>query len=472
MLSESDVRKHASRESCWVIIRGSVYDLTSFVDDHPGGAAVILKYAGKDATAAFEPLHPGNTLEVHLEPKHNLGPVAPSAIKQSPEQQPSEARNGAPKAVALQTPKKFKLSAVINLGDFERAASYNLDPKAFAFYRAGADDEKTLDWNRRSWQAVRFRPRVLRPIGKVDLSTSIMGIKFSSPFFISPAGAGKLAHPEGEILMTKAAAKHKVLHWVCNMASCTQLEMAEARAPDQTTFWQIYAMTNLAITEKEIKQAVERGYKGFALTVDAIRAGKRERDLRFGVEEFESPEDPETTADGNTHGGGISATRAPVWSAFDWPSAIAWIRSFTDLPIAIKGIQCWEDAALCMQFGVHPWLSNHGGRQLEGAPSAVETLIEIRQHCPSVFQKCEVIVDGGIMRGTDVVKALALGAKAVGLGRTFLYALSFGEAGVNRAINILQQEVETAMALLGVEKVEDLGPEYVDISAFELRARL
>jgi L-lactate dehydrogenase (cytochrome) len=135
----------------------------------------------------------------------------------------------------------------------------------------------------------------------------------------------------------------------------------------------------------------------------------------------------------------------------------------TDLPIAIKGIQTWEDAALCMQHHVHPWLSNHGGRQLEGAPSALETMIEIRENCPEVFEQCEVIVDGGIQRGTDIVKALCLGARAVGLGRPFLFSLVFGKAGVTKAIRILMQEMETAMALLGVTNVGQLGPEYVKL---------
>jgi L-lactate dehydrogenase (cytochrome) len=124
---------------------------------------------------------------------------------------------------------------------------------------------------------------------------------------------------------------------------------------------------------------------------------------------------------------------------------------------------------LCMQYGVHPYLSNHGGRQLEGAPSAVETLIEISEHCPEVFHKCEVIVDGGVTRGSDIVKALALGAKAVGLGRGFLYPLVFGEPGVSKAIRILKNEVETTMALLGVTSIDQLNPSYVTMSA---RARI
>lgn len=118
-----------------------------------------------------------------------------------------------------------------------------------------------------------------------------------------------------------------------------------------------------------------------------------------------------------------------------------------------------------MQYGVHPYLSNHGGRQLEGAPSAVETLMEIREHCPEVFDKCEVIVDGGITRGSDIVKALALGAKSVGVGRGFLYSLVFGEPGVSKAIRILKHEVETSMALIGVTSIDQLNPCYVTMSA-------
>lgn len=142
-------------------------------------------------------------------------------------------------------------------------------------------------------------------------------------------------------------------------------------------------------------------------------------------------------------------------------SAVSWLRNITDLPIAIKGIQSWKDAALCMKYGVHPWLSNHGGRQLEGAPSAVDTLLAIHAHCPEVIRRCDVIVDEGISRGSDIVKALALGAKGVGLGRAFLYALALREPGVDKAIRILKNEVETTMALLGVVSVDSLNPSYV-----------
>lgn len=140
-----------------------------------------------------------------------------------------------------------------------------------------------------------------------------------------------------------------------------------------------------------------------------------------------------------------------------------WLRGLTDLPIAIKGVQTWEDALLCMHYGVHPWLSNHGARQLDGSPAAVETLLDIRRHCPEVLTRCNVIVDGGVTRGSDVVKALCLGARAVGLGRTFLYSLRFGEKGVAKAIRILRHEIEVCLALLGVDSLEKLSAAYVSV---------
>ncbi|KAH8698969.1 oxidoreductase [Talaromyces proteolyticus] len=459
MVTRAEVNEHASKTSCWVIIKGVAYDLTSFLDVHPGGSRIILKYAGKDATEAFDPIHSADTLEKHLSPELNLGPVTESEGKEV-----AENKNPAPKpAMETQGTKKLaSLKSIITIRDFELAASQILSARSFAFFKAGADDEYTAQWNRTSWQSIRFRPRVLKPIPEVTLTTTVLGNKFSSPLFICPAGGAKLAHPTGEVSLTKAAAKHNVLHWVCNNSGCTKQEISDARAGNteqQKLYWQIYALSDLSTTEKEIRQAINLGYKGFALTVDAIRAGKRERDVRVGLQE--EPNDEYDDDDGDdSFASGPTVKRSHVWTEFHWQSAIKWLRSITDLPIAIKGIQTWEDATLCMHYGVHPWLSNHAGRQLEGAPSAAETLIAIRTNCPMVFEECEVIVDGGITRGTDIVKALALGAKAVGLGRSFLYSLVFGERGVSKAIRILNHEIETTMALLGVTSIDQLNPSY------------
>ena len=146
--------------------------------------------------------------------------------------------------------------------------------------KAGADDEFTAQWNRDSWKAIRFWPRVLRPIESVDTSTIILNNSFSAPFFICPAGGPKLIHPEGEVLLTKAAGKNSILHWVCNMSACSPDEIVRVKRPGQHLYWQIYAANDLEMTKKEVEKAILLGFTGIALTVDAIRAGKRERDAR------------------------------------------------------------------------------------------------------------------------------------------------------------------------------------------------
>ncbi|KAG0652484.1 L-lactate dehydrogenase [Hyphodiscus hymeniophilus] len=394
---------------------------------------------------------------------------------------PSLVKNGAsspPKSTLresfISTHKTPSLRAIINITDFEAAAAQIMEPRSFAFYNSGAEDEITKRWNQKNWQSIRFRPRVLVPIESVEICTTILGNKYTAPFFMSPTGAGDLAHPEGQMILAKVAASNNVMQWVSHYSRDMLKEIMDTREGGQV-FYQTYISTDLRVTEMELRGAIAIGYGGFALTVDAPRIGKREQVLRSNIEDF----DPRRTSKlhhgrwdcNSTTVSFYDLTRAscqyycrPSYQ-FDWISAVKWIRGITDLPIAIKGIQTWEDAALCMQHGVHPYLSNHGGRQLEGAPSAVETLLEIREHCPEVFQKCEVMVDGGVKRGTDIVKALALGAKAVGLGRGFLYPLVFGERGLNKAMGILKHEVETTMALLGVTSVDQLTDSYVTMSA-------
>ncbi|KAJ5856999.1 hypothetical protein N7455_007893, partial [Penicillium solitum] len=445
----SEVAKHTTINNCWVIINDNVYDVTEFLKKHPGGAKIILAHAGRDATKAFESFHQAEIIDQNLGPDKNIGTVTQdvSSISQAD--------------AMIESPRpKPKLSSIISLSDFERAASKSLPDSSFAFLKSGAEDEYASNWNRDSWKALRFRPRVLRPIESVDISCTLLSTKLSAPFFICPAGGAKLANTKGDLCLVKAAARHGILHWVCNNSAISQQDMANARAPDQTLYWQIYAMADLEVTEKQIKEAVKLGYKGFALTVDAIRAGKRERDLRMATLDTEEDEDDDLEAE-ESFAKEPSVQRPPVWSSFDWKSSIEWLRKMTSLPIAIKGIQCWEDALLCMEYGVHPWLSNHGGRQLDSAPSAMDTLLSIRNNCPEVFGRCEVIVDGGVTRGSDVVKALALGAKGVGLGRPFLYSLVFGEAGASKAIRILKHEIETTMALLGVTSLDQLNSSYV-----------
>ncbi|KAH7137835.1 oxidoreductase [Dactylonectria macrodidyma] len=477
LFTRPQVRQHASRKSCWIIIDKTVYDITEFVDSHPGGSKLLLNYGGRDATEPFEQLHSAGTLEKYLTPQQVelIRPMIHELTRHDSQMLGSvEATEPSTKAEAqVAQPRKVRLSSVLSIQDFEIAASKILPPRSFAFFKSGAEDEYGYNWNLDSWKTVRLRPRILRPISVVDTSCSLLGTRWSAPFFICPAGGGKIANPAGEVLLTKAAAKHNVLHWVCNNASCSKREIADVRAQNQTLYWQIYAKSDLRESEKEVREAIELGYKGFALTVDAVRAGIRERDLRVKSDEqladdtsAEGESESESESDeANDFANGQTVKRPPVWTEFSWDSAVEWLRGLTDLPIAIKGIQCWEDAALCMQYeGVHPWLSNHGGRQLDTAPSAIDTLADIQKHCPHLCVKREVIIDGGVTRGADIVKALALGARGVGLGRPFLYALVLGEAGVSKALRILKYEVETTMALLGATSLHQLNPSQVDTS--------
>lgn len=168
-----------------------------------------------------------------------------------------------------------------------------------------------MSWNSASWKYIRFRPRVLRPVESVDTSCTILGSKFSVPFIICPAGGGKLANPLGEVLLTKAAGKHNVLHWISNVAGCTKEELAAARSANQNLYWQIYPKVDLTFSEEEIRTAIALGYKGFALTVDGVRIGKREHDLRVTMAEdsLENEGEQEEEEDADAHEGEPTAVK-------------------------------------------------------------------------------------------------------------------------------------------------------------------
>jgi L-lactate dehydrogenase (cytochrome) len=229
----------------------------------------------------------------------------------------------------------------------------------------------------------------------------------------------------------------------------------------------VYIHKDRKVTEKDLRRVKELGYKGVMVTVDAPVVGKRERDERVTIFTEESEEGSYAKAAAGSRGLAKSTS-----SYFDikliWHD-LFWLRSVLgpDMPIAVKGIQTAEDAALCASIGAHVYVSNHGGRQLDGAPTSIETLLEMRRHCPWVFDKVEVYVDGGYRRGTDVVKAIALGARAILLGRPFLFSLAFGQDGAEKTIEILNGEIVTAMRLLGVTRLDELGPQHINATELE-----
>ncbi|KAF9821919.1 hypothetical protein IEO21_00349 [Rhodonia placenta] len=460
--SLQDVAQHNSASSCWVIISDKVYDVTDFLPEHPGGAKIILKYAGRDATAAYEPIHPPDALDKNLPPEKHLGSVDTSSAKTL--QQERESRKKTKDEIRMQQAqtRKPQINQILSLRDMENVALNVISYKAKAYYYSAADDELTNAENARAFSRFFFHPRVLRPISKVDVSTSILGIKSSIPVFASGAALAKLGHPLGEANITRGAGRTNIIQMVSSNASLSPSQIAEARlSPSQPLFFQLYKHGDNRIAEQRVREVESLGYRAIFLTVDAPVSGNRERDIRapFELEEQEREADTSAAPDAQRTTGEMPRQPEDAEKELDnqvnfYGTAGALLANM-DLDMTFT-----TDAVLAAEAGVDGiLLSNHGGDSLP----PLEVLDRLRQQRPDVFDKLEVYIDGGVRRGTDVLKALCLGAKAVGLGRPFLYAQSaYGEAGVVQAVRILQREIVLGMRLLGATSVSELVPEMVE----------
>ncbi|KAK4056776.1 hypothetical protein OIO90_002328 [Microbotryomycetes sp. JL221] len=450
MLTGDQVAKHNSKDDLWMIINGKVYDLTTFAPEHPGGMKVLIKYAGKDATAEYEPIHPPGTIEDALPKDKHLGPVDMGTVAKVVIQE-TKAPIGPPTS----------LNACLNVADIEAAAETLLKPKAFAYYASAADDEQTKNWNHDSFSKIRFRPRVLRDVTNANLSTTILGHPSTLPFFIAPAAMGRLAHPDGEKHFARLAREKGIPYMVSANSSVGFEELAQIAGPQAHLIYQLYVNRDRTKTEAVLKRVVEAGYKAICVTVDAPVAGKRERDERSKMDADSAADDSMRDAVSKSEADkpqGIAQNLGSYVDASLSLSDLKWIKQHSNnLPLIVKGIQSVEDAVLCVKAGCQAiYLSNHGGRQLEGAPSSIETLLEIRKHEPQLFNHCQVFLDGGFKRGTDVLKALALGATAVGLGRPYMYSLAFDYEGPLKITQILQDELGQNLRLLGATSINEL----------------
>ncbi|KAI5829299.1 hypothetical protein K523DRAFT_274784 [Schizophyllum commune Tattone D] len=463
VLSGKDVAAHNKRDDCWIIIHGKAYDVTDFLDDHPGGSKIILKYAGKDATAEYDPIHPPNTIEANLPPEKHLGPVDLNTVEKvevvitDREKERLERFNARP-----------LLDNILNLHDFEAIAKQVMPEKAWAYYSSAADDEITNRENHAAYHRVWFRPRILRDVTNVDWSTTILGHKTSMPIYISATALGKLGHPDGELNLTRAAAKHGIIQMIPTLASCSFDEIVDAAAPGQVQFFQLYVNKDRNITKRIVQHAEKRGIKALFITVDAPQLGRREKDMRM---KFDA-EDPKVVTEGEKVDRSQGAARAIstfIDPGLSWAD-IPWFKSITKMPLILKGVQCWEDALMAYDAGLAGVvLSNHGGRQLDFSRSGLEVLVEVvdnlraKRGLKFPNEKFQLFVDGGVRRATDVIKAIALGANAVGVGRPFIYAFStYGAEGVDKAINILHDEFAMNLRLLGAPTIKDIVPEMVD----------
>lgn len=361
----------------------------------------------------------------------------------------------------------------INLYDFEGAAKERLERMAYDYYVSGAMDEITLRRNRRAFDRIRLRYRVLRDVSRRDLATSLLGRRLALPVLVAPTAFQRMAHPDGEAATARAAAAAGTVMMLSTLSNTAMEEVTgAARAAAEgldgagngaPVWFQLYVYRDRGVTQALVRRAEAAGCEAIVLTVDAPLWGRRERDVRnrFRLPEGLAIENllpagheafPEAGAD--------SGLAAYVREAFDpaltWGD-LEWLCGITELPVLVKGLVHPEDAALAAERGAAGVVvSNHGGRQLDTAPATIEALPEVAARVVGRRETDDfaVILDGGVRRGTDVVKALALGADAVAVGRPVLWGLSVdGEAGVRRVIEMLREEMDLAMGLCGTPSV-------------------
>ncbi|PHH76508.1 hypothetical protein CDD82_3958 [Ophiocordyceps australis] len=465
LIDAAHVAEHNSATSCWVILYGNVYDVTDFLSSHPGGPNVILRLAGKDATAEYDAIHPPGTLQDNLKPQAKLGRVDPmSLVGQARGTKTEHTPSSVSWSSADEPP---PLQSLLNLDDVEQEASKRLSKRAWAYYFSAADDLFSKKFNSAVYQQLLLRPRVFVDCSVCNVSTSVLGHGIGVPFYIAPAAMARLAHPDGEHAMARAAARFGAMQIVSNNASMAPEHIVQGAPPSQVFGYQIYVQTQRAKSEALIKRinALRHHFKFLCLTLDAPVPGKREHDERGNL----TANEPLIT---HNHGGlpakGGIGKQLFLGTAADltWATTLPWLANHTDLPIVLKGLQTHQDVHLAAQYAPQVKaviLSNHGGRALDTAPPAIHTLLEIHKYCPDVFGRIEIWIDGGIKRGTDIVKALCLGAKAVGLGRAPLYGLGVrGQAGVERVFEILEAEMATCMRLLGAKSIAELGPIFIN----------
>ena len=352
--------------------------------------------------------------------------------------------------------------APVSIDEYEERARERLPRMAFDYFAGGAGDEWTLQDNRAAFRRWVLRPRVLIDVSERDTSTTVLGTPVAFPILVAPTALQRMADREGELATSRASAEAGTVMVVSTIASGTIEEVAEA-APDAPRWFQLYVHRDRGLTQDLVERAVAAGYRALMLTVDTPVLGVRDRDSRnrfatppgVGLSNVGARFLPEVE-DGDS---GLAAyVRSQQDPSVTWAD-VEWLRSLCDLPIVLKGIVTAEDAALADDAEVDAIVvSNHGGRQLDGTIATLDALPEVVEASGA----CEVYLDGGVRRGPDVLKALALGARAVMVGRPVLWGLAVaGEAGVRRVLRLLAQDLDVAMAIAGCRTIDEISPALV-----------
>ncbi|KAK5205950.1 hypothetical protein LTR20_001096 [Exophiala xenobiotica] len=481
-ISVSEISQHDTDTDCWIVVDNQVWDITKFAPEHPGGPGIIYKYAGRDATKAYSEIHSPSIIKTNLPVDALKGTLDTSTITEDwARPLPDET----PRAKPASSSEKPPLESLINAHDFELAAQHSTNAKTWAFYSSACNDLITKDLNASLFPRVLFRPRVMRKVGTIDTTTSILGYPVSFPLMVSPAAMARLIHPDGELAIGRAAKSKSVIQCISNNASYSADEIvSQPQVSDYPFFFQLYVNKERHKSEALLRRLhKQKNIRGIFVTTDAAAAGKREADERVKADESIQNPMMTTKPKNDKKGGGYGRLMGSfIDPNLNWDD-IAWLRKQTKLPLVLKGIMSADDVRLALDYGLEGVvLSNHGGRNLDTSPPGLLVLLEIHARYPEIITQhhprsaavrsgaarpFSIFVDGGVRRGTDILKLVCLGAVAAGLGRPVLFATGYGQEGVEQLIDIFKDEFETGMRNIGITSLEQCSPEYVNTGVID-----
>ncbi|WWC62286.1 uncharacterized protein I303_104882 [Kwoniella dejecticola CBS 10117] len=451
-LTMAEVASHHLAHDAWVVVEGKVFDVTEFHKNHPGGSQIIVANAGRD------PVHPPNTLENNLSPECFKGLVNPKEVEESlrafeaEQARVEKARDALP-----------EVETMLGLEDLEETAQSFLAPRVSNYYSGYSLDGHSASQNRSSFRKCRLVPRVMRDVTSVRPQTKIFGIPSALPIYVSPSSNALLGHPDGELNIVRGAAKTGIVQGVSAAASFPLTEILEEKAKMDEEMgnkmgmvYQVYLSRDREKNVEQLQQVLEGGCQALLLTVDSNVGDHRQV--------TEKLKGTKGDAEPGIRMGPIENEDQWHDSSQNWDDLQFIQKHAPGLPIYLKGVSHIEDVRLAKKHGLAGCiLSNHGGRQLDGARTGFDSLRSIHAQDPQLVKEIELYVDGGCRRGHEVLQALALGAKGVGLGRPFLWAqAAYGEQGVIRAVRILEKEIATAMQLMGVRDLSQIKPDMVE----------
>ncbi|CAN1335662.1 Glycolate oxidase 1 [Linum perenne] len=331
------------------------------------------------------------------------------------------------------------MAVVTNVMEYQAIAKQKLPKMAYDYYASGAEDEWSLAENRNAFSRILFRPRILIDVTKIDITTTVLGFKISMPIMIAPTAFQKMAHPDGEYATARAASAAGTIMTLSSWATSSVEEVASTGPGIR--FFQLYVYKDRNVVAQLVRRAEKAGFKAIALTVDTPRLGRREADIKnrppyLTLKNFE----------------GLNLGKMD--------QDVQWLQTITSMPILVKGVLTAEDARIAVQAGAAGIIvSNHGARQLDYVPSTIRALEEVVKGAQG---RIPVFLDGGVRRGTDVFKALALGATGIFIGRPVVFSLAAeGEAGVRNVLQMLREEFELTMALSGCRSLKEITRDHI-----------